>query len=91
MNNQYCRHYYISGKVQGVWFRATTKEQAEQIGVTGWVRNLSDGRVEVLACGTAKQLDVLLQWLQKGPPLAEVTAVTVEEHKWQTFIDFDVI
>lgn len=59
-------HFYVSGRVQGVYFRATTQATARQLGLTGWVRNLPDGRVEGVACGEGKQLDKLVTWLQ-GP------------------------
>lgn len=67
--------FLVSGKVQGVCFRASTQEKALGLGLTGWARNLSDGRVEVLASGDGQQLDVLERWLQKGPPLAKVTGI----------------
>ena len=70
-----CRHYVISGRVQGVFFRASTRDQAEDIGVSGWVRNLSDGRVEVVACGEDQQLDRLEVWLRQGPPMAAVSNI----------------
>ncbi len=64
---------FISGKVQGVFFRASTRDEALRIGgITGWVRNLWDGRVEVLAEGDESQIDRLLEWLAKGPPAARV-------------------
>ena len=83
-------HYYISGKVQGVWFRASTQSEAQKLGLTGWVKNLPDGRVEVLACGTVDQCTQLLTWLKNGPPLAQVTEVIVEEVKPEDFSKFDV-
>lgn len=67
-----CRHYFIEGRVQGVFFRASTQEQAQSLGLTGWVRNCVDGRVEAIACGQVQQLDTLELWLQEGPPLAKV-------------------
>ncbi len=73
-----CIHCCVSGLVQGVFFRAATREQARRLGVTGWVRNLPDGRVEVLACGDRDRLDALLEWLREGPPHASVSAVDVE-------------
>ncbi len=69
-------HGYVSGKVQGVWFRAATKTQAESLGLTGWVRNLPDGRVEVLACGEEENIRALQAWLWQGPDIAEVADVT---------------
>lgn len=66
---------YVSGRVQGVWFRGSTKRQAEQLGVTGYARNLPDGRVEILACGGLSALESLAEWLWQGPPAAEVTDV----------------
>lgn len=66
----------VAGRVQGVFFRASTREQALRLGLTGYARNLPDGRVEVLAFGPA--LDQLLDWLRVGPPHAQVTAVTSE-------------
>ncbi len=70
--------FLVAGQVQGVFFRASTREQALRLGLTGTVRNLPDGRVEVLACGSAAALDQLRDWLRLGPPLARVTAVTSE-------------
>lgn len=73
-----CRRYMVSGRVQGVWFRASTRDRARGLGLTGHAVNLSDGRVEVLACGPAAALDALQTWLHRGPPLAKVTAVACE-------------
>lgn len=84
-------HYYISGKVQGVWFRSFTKEQADQLGLTGWVRNLSDGRVEVLACGDKAKIAQLHEWLKVGPKLANITEVASEELPYKEYKKFDVI
>lgn len=73
------RRYHVSGRVQGVYFRASTRERATALGVTGHARNLADGRVEVLACGPLTAVDQLCEWLWEGPPTARVTGVTVEE------------
>lgn len=68
--------YKVSGRVQGVGFRASARAQALALGLSGWARNCSDGGVEVLACGAAAQLGALHHWLHSGPPHAQVTAVT---------------
>jgi len=70
----------VSGKVQGVWFRASAKREADRLGVSGHARNLADGSVEVLACGEADAVAALIEWLHSGPPLARVERVTVAEH-----------
>lgn len=62
----------VSGRVQGVFFRASTRDQAQQLGLGGHARNLPDGRVEVLACGDDAALAVLRDWLRRGPPHARV-------------------
>jgi acylphosphatase len=67
--------FIVRGKVQGVWFRASTREQAERFGLSGHASNLADGSVEVLAIGEAAAIDALERWLQKGPPLARVDEV----------------
>ncbi|MCO7225544.1 acylphosphatase [Pleionea sp. CnH1-48] len=77
MNNKHL-HAYVSGKVQGVWFRASTQEKARQLGLTGWVRNLSDGRVEWLASGAEEQQKQLLEWSHQGPRNAVVKEVIAE-------------
>ena len=74
------KHVLISGRVQGVWFRATTREKAEELGVTGWVRNTSDGRVEAVFMGEEEKVDKLIEWCHHGPPLAEVEKVEVEPY-----------
>lgn len=83
MQKKICIHCFVSGKVQGVWFRAGAQEQARELGLTGWARNLPDGRVEVMACGTQDKLAELYRWLHEGPPLAKVTDVTYEELPWR--------
>lgn len=70
-----CRRCLVAGKVQGVWYRAATQRQALALGLTGYARNLPDGRVEVLACGAEDALRQLQDWLWQGPPAAEVTDV----------------
>lgn len=68
----------IEGRVQGVFFRATTLEEAIRLGVKGWVRNCPDGSVEVLAEGERKKVDDLIRWCRHGPPGAHVHDVRLE-------------
>jgi acylphosphatase len=70
--------FRVSGKVQGVWFRAATREQAMGLHLRGFARNLADGSVEVVATGTPEALDALAAWLRSGPPLARVDRVERE-------------
>ena len=70
------RRYAVTGKVQGVWYRAAAARQAEALGVSGYARNCQDGSVEVLACGAAAALREFVGWLWVGPPDARVSAVT---------------
>lgn len=70
------RHFWVSGRVQGVSFRACTVEKARKLGLAGWVRNLADGNVEVLAQGEPQILDVLEDWLWGGSPAARVESVS---------------
>ena len=70
-----CQRCLVSGRVQGVWYRATVQREAQSLGVTGYAKNLPDGRVEVLACGEAAALESLRRFLWQGPPAAQVDAV----------------
>ena len=71
-------HAIVHGRVQGVFFRAGTRDEALRLGVGGWVRNLPDGTVEVSAMGGEPELQALLDWLHHGPPGARVERVDVE-------------
>lgn len=73
-----CRRFFVSGRVQGVFFRASTRECAMQLGLAGRAVNLNDGRVEVVACGSDHALDALQGWLHEGPPAARVDTVDCE-------------
>ena len=75
---QACRRFLVTGRVQGVFFRAGTRHVAEQLGLTGHAINLPDGRVEVLACGSRDALDRLESWLQGGTPRSRVDDVQSE-------------
>ncbi len=76
-------HIFISGKVQGVFFRSSTKSKAEELGLTGWVRNLADGRVEAVFEGEEGNVEKMVQWCRKGPQYARVEDVEAisEEYK----------
>ena len=78
MSDWTARRCLVAGRVQGVFFRAGTRARATALGVTGHACNLPDGRVEVLACGSAAAVQALCDWLWHGPPAAEVTAVDCE-------------
>jgi acylphosphatase len=84
------RRFLISGRVQGVGFRAFAQRAAYEIGVTGWARNLEDGRVEVYAAGTAKQLDELEARLRQGPAWSEVRGFHTEDAEVSTSDGFHV-
>ncbi|MDP2745399.1 acylphosphatase [Pseudomonas sp.] len=85
-----CMHGYVSGRVQGVCFRQATAEQAERLDLDGWVRNLADGRVEVLFEGDETAVAELTSWLQHGPQAAEVTSLELQEQAQQGITGFIV-
>ena len=73
-----CMHCYVTGRVQGVFFRSSARHEAEQLGITGYARNSPDGRLEVLACGPKGQIDDFCAWLSQGPANAEVINVSCQ-------------
>ncbi len=79
MKNQRHVHLIITGRVQGVWFRASTQEAADNLGIKGWVRNLPDSSVEVDASGETDTLEQFIQWCYKGPPGARVANIDIKE------------
>ena len=79
MTDSQAFHAVVTGRVQGVAFRASTRDEATSLGVSGWVRNRSDGAVEVKAWGAPEALNALRDWLQHGPPMARVEAVRCED------------
>ena len=84
-------HLIISGKVQGVFYRASCQKIAQELGLTGWVKNLSDGSVEVLAQGEKEKIEKLIEWCKKGPPGARVSDVKVEwKEQEKKFFSFDI-
>ena len=74
-----CRRSFVSGRVQGVFYRATCVRKAQELGITGFARNLPDGRVEVLACGEAAVVEAFVRWLWEGSAASKVTAVETAE------------
>ena len=81
----------VSGKVQGVFFRASTKKRADELHLTGWVRNLDDGRVEAVFEGEQEKVDNMVEWCRKGPNYADVKDVQVISEKYfEEFKDFSV-
>ncbi|HET8904589.1 MAG TPA: acylphosphatase [Saccharospirillum sp.] len=88
-----CWQLLVKGRVQGVFFRSATEDIAKSLGLTGWVRNLSDGRVEIMAEGQIEKLNALYDWcLQGGPPEARVDNIQrTEEPVTGQFADFEVV
>lgn len=81
---------HVAGRVQGVFFRKHTQEQALRLGIGGNVRNLPDGRVKVIASGTEEQLQALAAWCRTGPPRARVEKVNVQPAEEQSFNSFTI-
>lgn len=80
----------VAGRVQGVWYRASARSEAQRLAVSGWARNLKDGRVEVVAAGSAEAVAEFCGWLWTGPPAARVESVSVEEYDLDVPRGFEV-
>ncbi len=80
----------VSGKVQGVYYRHSTKEMATTLGITGYVKNLVDGNVYIIATGTKEQLDKLAGWCRQGPTKASVAGIEVQESPLLQFDGFSI-
>jgi len=80
----------VSGMVQGVYYRQSTKEKALDLGISGIVKNLPNGNVHILATGTDDKLDQLVQWCKIGPARAKVASVTVEKMEVQEYFGFTI-
>ena len=83
-------HLIVSGRVQGVWFRAGAREQALELGLCGWAKNCPDGTVEIHAEGDKKTLEQFITWCRKGPPAARVSALEVEWVVSQSLTTFKI-
>ena len=83
--------FIVSGRVQGVFYRASTREQALALGIAGYAKNRQDGSVEVFASGSAQAIDTLERWLRQGPPAARVEAVEREDLPEQEVRGFQTI
>ena len=86
------KHYniHITGKVQGVFFRARTKDKAKELGITGFVRNERDGSVYIEAEGSKRIIDEFISWCHKGPDLSIITKVEVNEVPLKNFTGFEI-
>ena len=85
-----CYRCLVAGQVQGVFFRASTRYEAQRLGITGYARNLPDGRVEVVACGEPEAVETLCVWLRNGPDQAEVSGVACEVIDLQNYSIFSI-
>jgi acylphosphatase len=85
-------HVYVTGRVQGVFFRSETADVADRLGLTGWVRNLSDGRVEAVFEGEKENVDRALEFCRRGPPGAYVSDLDVTWEVWKgEFVTFRIV
>jgi acylphosphatase len=84
------RHVRVTGLVQGVFFRAWARDEAQALGVSGWIRNCSDGSVEALLEGEAEAIEELIDLLREGPPGAQVEDVEIEEADREGLSSFEV-
>jgi acylphosphatase len=85
-----CRRFLVHGLVQGVFFRNSTQKKATELCLTGWVRNLPEGGVELVACGPIENLKQLETWLWQGPPAANVEKVLAEDSALEEHVSFEI-
>lgn len=91
MNEKVRVHIVVSGRVQGVFFRAETQEKAQQLGVTGWVKNCPGDQVEAVFEGEKQQVEEMVKWAKKGPPGAIVNDLDVAWEEYQgKFTNFEI-
>ena len=83
-------HLIAHGKVQGVWYRAGTREKALQLGLCGWAKNCPDGTVEIHAEGEKEILELFINWCRKGPPTDQVSSLDIEWVELQAMTTFDI-
>lgn len=84
-------HAFVSGRVQGVFFRQNTLKRAKLFGLCGWVKNTEDGRVEAVFEGEEEDIKKILEWMKQGPPLAKVEKLEVFEEEFKNeFSDFEI-
>lgn len=88
--NHIARQIKCHGRVQGVFYRASTSDIAKQLSIVGWVKNMRDGTVLIHAEGTKENIDRLITWCHKGPMLASVTKVEAQDATLEKFNDFEV-
>ncbi len=85
-----CFQVHVSGTVQGVFFRASTQQQAIELGISGYARNLADGDVELMICGEQGNVEMMLTWLKHGPENAEVQSLQQKQVQLQEFNHFSI-
>jgi acylphosphatase len=85
------KHLLIKGKVQGVFYRATAKDVADGLGITGWIRNTGEGDVEALVSGTEEQLAAFIAWCRRGPSAAVVKSVDENDEEEKLFENFFIV
>ena len=83
-------HIIVTGKVQGVFYRQNTKEKAQELGLTGNVKNMQDGTVHITVTGETEKIKMLINWCKDGPPRADVADVFFEEKNFQEFDRFSI-
>jgi len=91
MNKGARTHVLISGRAQGVFFRENTQRKAKKLRITGWIKNLSDGRVEAVFEGDKKPVEKIINWAKRGPILAKVESIDIEWQEYKNeFSDFEI-
>ena len=83
-------HLFVHGRVQGVFFRASTRKAAEDLELTGWVKNCDDGSVEIHAEGSREKLEELIAWCRQGPPMASVSKIDLNWIEAEGLSSFDI-
>ena len=86
-----CTHLIVSGRVQGVFFRANVRDKALQLGLKGYAKNLPNGDVEIVAEGNEEKIKELIDFIKKGPGIASVTGIQVKHKEPESFKNFEII